>query len=374
LRWAWKLQCTLEVDSLAIASIHPPPGAGEARPAPRRAGWAVYLNAICLVIGVVLLVALLLTFDLRQVAGRLRQVGWAFGGTLAAYVLGLVVTAAAWQCMVDPARSRARFRDFLGAFWVGHAINAVTPGGHLGEVVRGTMLRDKVEREELIASIVTLACFGYASMLAFNLLAPVLCLALLDLPARVVLVVFAVAFACFAPMILLYLFLRRGAAATTVRLLRRLPFVRFADPEAVAAKARTVDARIRELRRARPRRFRRAVVWIALARLLQAAEYWVLLPVLIPDRSLWWLGAVALLTQASAQLLSWALIVVPSGLGVAEANTTLLYRLLGLDPLVGLTLEIVRHIRTAIGIAVGLVIGWAVGLRRGPATAAPREP
>jgi uncharacterized protein (TIRG00374 family) len=345
------------------ARDEPTPPRQVALPPTKRSRWAVYVNATCLVLGVVLLVVLVLKLDFQQVLAKLRQVGWAFGGTFVAYLLGLVVTSEAWRCMVDPTRSRATFRDFFGAFWVGHAINAITPGGQLGEVMRGTMLRGKVEGEELIASIVTLTFFGYASMLAFNLLAPILCLALLDLPARVVLVVFAVAFAFFVPMTLLYLFLRRGAAAATIRLLRRLPFVRLKDPEAVSARAHTIDARIRDFRRQRPRLFLRAVLWIALARLLQAAEYWALLPVLVPDRRLWWLGAVALLTQASAQLLSWALTVVPSGVGVAEANTTLLYKLLGLDPVVGLTLEIVRHIRTVIGIAIGLAIGWSVGLR-----------
>jgi uncharacterized membrane protein YbhN (UPF0104 family) len=353
----------------------PAPGAAERPPtgAPdeRRARWTRYARPAGLVIGVALLVGLVLKLDFHQVVARLRQVGWAFLGTLGAYLLGLVVTSAAWQCMVDPARSRATFRDFLGAFWVGHAVNGITPGGHLGEVVRGTILRHKVESEELIASVVTLNFMSYASMLAFNLLAPLLCLALLDLPARVVLVVLAVALGFFVPMTLLYLLLRRGAAALVIRLLQRLPFVRFRDPEAVSAKARAVDERIRELRRARPRRFARAVLWLVLARLLQAAEYWVLLPVLVQGHGLWWLGAVAVLTQASSQLLSWALLVVPSGVGVAEANTTLVYKLLGLDPLVGLTLEIVRHLRTVIGIAIGLAIGWLMGLRHAPAVGAP---
>ncbi|MBI5482271.1 MAG: flippase-like domain-containing protein [Deltaproteobacteria bacterium] len=330
----------------------------------RRSRLAVIFNAACLVLGAVLLVLLVVKLDLQQVGARLRQVGWAFAGTFAAYVAGLVVTSAAWQCMVDPARSRATFRNFFAAFWAGHAINVLTPGGQLGGVLRGTILRDKVETEELIASLVTLTFFGYVSQLAFNLAVPLLCLALLDLPPRTVLTVLAVAIAFFVPMTLVYLFLRRGAAATIIRVLQKLPFVHLKEPEAVADKARNIDARIREFRQRRPRPFLRAVLWIALARLLLAAEYWVLLPVLLPDRSLWWLAALALLTQTSAQLLSWAMTFVPSQIGVAEANTTLLYKLLGLDPIVGLTLEIARRIRTLIGIAIGLLIGWIIGLRR----------
>ena len=344
----------------------PLPAEAETAASPRRSRWVAWLNAACLALGVVLLAVLLFKLDLQQVGARLRLVGWAFLGVFGAHVLGLVVTAAGWQCMVDPARSRARFRDFLAAFWAGFSINALTPGAQLGAVLRMTILRDKVESEELIASLVMLSFFGYASTMALTLLAPLLCLALLDLPTRTVLVVFGIAVVFCVPMMLIYIFLRRGAAAATIRIIRKLPFVRFKDPERVAEKARAIDRSIRTFRKQRPRLFLYAVLWIAGARLCQVLEYAVLLPVLIPGRGLLWLGAVAFLTQASTQLLAWAMTFVPSQVGVAEANTTLLYQLLGLDPVVGLTIEIVRRIRTVLGVAIGLLIGWAVGVRRTP--------
>ena len=87
---------------------------------------------------------------------------------------------------------------------------------------------------------------------------------------------------------------------------------------------------------------------------------------LVPGRPVWWLALVAILTQAATQLLSWVMTFVPSQIGVAEGNTTGLYRLLGLDPLVGLTMEVLRHLRLPLGIAVGLTLGWLAGLRRAP--------
>ena len=351
----------------APAEAAPPlPAPAETAASPRRSRWVAWLNATCLALGVVLLVVLVFKLDLQQVGARLRLVGWAFLGVFGAHVLGLVVTAAGWRCMVDPVRSRARFRDFLGAFWVGYSINALTPGAQLGAVLRVTILRDKVDSEELIASLVTLSFFSYASTMALTLLAPLLCLALLDLPTRTVLVVFGIAVVFCVPMLLIYLFLRRGAAAAIINLIRRLPFVRFKDPERVAEKAQAIDRSIRTFRQQRPRLFLYAVLWIAGARLCQVLEYAVLLPVLIPGRGLLWLVALAFLTQASSQLLAWAMTFVPSQVGVAEANTTLLYKLLGLDPVVGLTVEIVRRIRTVLGVAIGLLIGWAVGVRRTP--------
>jgi hypothetical protein len=333
---------------------------------PRRARWVTWLNAVCLALGVVLLAGLVFKLDLQQVGAKLRLVGWAFLGVFASHVVGLAVTAAGWQCMVDPARSRARYRDFLAAFWAGWSINALTPGAQLGAVLRMTILRGKVESGELIASLVTLTFFSYASTMALTLLAPLLCLALLDLPARTVLLVFGIALLFCVPMLLIYLFLRRGAAAATIRIVRKVPFVRFKDPERVVERAQAIDRSILTFRQQRPRLFLSAVLWIAAARVCQVLEYAVLLPVLAPGHGLLWIGGVALLTQASSQLLAWALTFVPSQVGVAEAGTTLLFKLLALDPVVGLTIEITRRVRTVIGVTIGLLIGWAVGVRGRP--------
>jgi uncharacterized membrane protein YbhN (UPF0104 family) len=345
----------------ALPAVEAP---GSAAPARRRLRPMVVLNVVFLTLGSGLLAALILKLDTAQLVTRIKAVGWAaFLGACGCYVLGLIVTTAAWHRIIDPAHSRARVRELFAAFWAGASLNALTPGGSLGEVWRGALMRGRVDGDEHVASLVTLNFLGTVSMLCYNLLGPLLCLALLDLPARTVIVVFAVALGFALPWVIVYVLLRRGAIGLLVRLVCRLPLVRMRDPEGMQARARTIDARIREFRARRPRDFAWTVVWLAAARLLQAADYVVLLFVLVPDRPLGWLVLVATLTQAATQLLSWALTLVPSQIGVAEANTTGLFRMLGLDPLVGLTMEIVRHVRLPLGVAIGLLLGWILGLR-----------
>ena len=324
---------------------------------------ATVLNFVFLGLGLALFVGLLVRLDIVAIAARMRQVGAAFVFMLGVYVLGILASAAGWQNMVDPQRSTARFRDFLGAYWAGLAINALTPGAQLGGVLRVTLLRGKVETDEAIASVVMFAFFMWGTGLAFNLVAPLLCLGLVTLPTRVVLAVLGIGIAFLIPMLGAYLFLRRGAVGTTLRVLQKLPFVNVRDPAALAKRAHSIDTRMSELRARRPRLFVQAVLWITVVRVLQAVEYLCLLVVLLPERPFLWLLGVALLTQTASQLIVWAMTFVPSQMGVAEANTTLLFRLLGLDPVIGLTLEIGRRMRTIFGILVGLLIGWLLGLR-----------
>ena len=320
-------------------------------------------NLGCVALGLALFVALLVRLDAREVGARLSQVGVYFGLHCGLYFLGLLVTAAAWQQIIDPTRSRARFGEVFGAFWAGHAINVLTPTASLGEVIRGTLLRGKVEGEELVASLVTFHLMSLASLLLMTLAGPLLCLILLDLPRPLVLTLLLVAMAFVVPVALLWLLLRLGAASRLVRLLRRVPFVRLKDPDALAARAAVVDERMRAFRRERPRHFRRAVLYFAAARVLMAAEYWVLLVPLLPERSLLWLFGLGFLTQSASQLVVWAATFVPGQLGVAESNSALLFKLLGLGPTLGFSVEVLRRLRTIIGVAIGLGIGWAMGLR-----------
>ncbi len=336
---------------------------------PRRRRIVAMLNLVFLVLGLILFVLLVLKLDTAEVGLRLRGLGWGFVGLMILFVLGALVSTAAWRSVIDPARSRARFIDLLVAFWAGSAVNAVTPGGTFGEVFRGTLMRDKVDSEEIVASLVIFNFMGYVSMLLFNLLGPLLCLLLLDLPLRVVAVVFVLSLAFFLPCGLVYFFLRRGAAGIVVAVIRRLPLVRLRDPAGLLEKAHRIDRCIAEFRIRRPRQFAAAVAWLAVARLVQAADYLVLLPALVPGRSLLWLGLVTLLIHSTSQLLSWALTFIPSQIGVAEGKTALLFRLLGFDPVVGLTMEIVRHLRAVIGIALGLLLGWITVLLRHRAAA-----
>jgi glycosyltransferase involved in cell wall biosynthesis/uncharacterized membrane protein YbhN (UPF0104 family) len=340
------------------------PAAAVPRPARgRRPALGTVLNVALAVVGLGLFGGLLARLDPHAIGARLAQVGGYFGLHLAFHVLGLAVSALAWRQAIDPARSRVRFPEVLGAFWAGYAINALTPGASLGEVVRGNLLRGRVEGEELVASIVTFHFLSTGSLLLFTLLGPLLGLAMLDLPRGVVLTLLAIAGGFLVLFVGAWLLLRVGVLGRLVALARRLPGLRLRDPAALAARAAAVDARVRSFRRARPAAFRRLILCLAAARLLMAAEYWALLVPLLPDHGAAWLFGLALLTQASSQLVTWAATLVPGQLGVAESNTALLYQLLGFGAAFGLSVEILRRLRTLIGVGAGLLVGWALGLR-----------
>lgn len=324
---------------------------------------ARYINLVLLLLGLGLLVVLLVRLDLREVKDKLIQTGWYFIPAFASYVLGLATTSLAWLYIIDPEASRARFRDLFAAFWAGHAINISTPTGNLGEVLKGTLVRDKVDGDELVASLVTLNFLSSVVPLIFTVIGPVLCMLFIDLPMNVMLATLGVALALFIPVTAIYILLRLGVASVLIRILQKLPLVKLKDPDALLKKAKSIDRRIREFKSRRTARFYKAIAWLFFVRLTQVAEVWFILLALLPEQGALWLFLLAVLTQTVSQLLIWVLTFIPGQVGVAEAGSALLFKLLHLDPLVGFSMELIRRIRKILGIAIGLLIGWLVGMQ-----------
>ena len=323
-------------------------------------GVARILNLLFLLTGVGLLIGMLVNLDTEQVLSRMLQAGWFFLAGFSCYVASLLVSAYAWMRMVDRSRFKVSYGKFLSAFWAGHAINQLTPTASLGEVVKGSILKNVISSEELVASIII---FNFASTLVsqgVTLIGPLVCLAFLDLPAQVIGGLFVIALLMGIPIFLLFLLLRWGVAGKAMHLLIKIPLVRIKNPEAVLEKARGIDRRIREFAGRQPGDLTVALCCIFLVRLLSVAEIWLLLLGLVPEQSAGFLLMMALLSQTSSQLITWAATFVPGQIGIMEGGGALLYKLLGLDPVIGFSMELLRRVRRLLGIGLGLLIGlWA---------------
>ena len=316
------------------------------------------LNLGFLLLGLALLAGVLARMDGTEVLRQLMRIGPLFALSLACYVAAVLGSSAAWWSMCDPAVSRARFHHFVSALWAGHALNTVTPGASLGEVFKGSMMRGRVEAEEVVASLVSYYYLGTFISQLFTLIGPLACLVLLDLPPAVIWTLLAIALAFFLPVTAIFVFLRLGAADKLVRLATRLPLIRIRDPEAWLAKARLIDNRIQRFPAQRPKRFALALLFLIWVRLMQVAEIWVLLFALMPDQNAGWLLLLSFVTQSASQLISWLMTFVPSQVGVAESGSALLFQMLHLDPLLGLSMELARRVRKLLGTALGLSIAW----------------
>ena len=219
-------------------------------------------------------------------------------------------------------------------------------------------MRDKVQGKELVASLITFNFLATIVTQAFTMLGPLVCLFLLDLPPKLILALFGVSVLFFIPVVAMYLALRFGVAGRVIRLVQKLPLVRLKDPEAWITRAQSIDRRIKEFPRKRPKAFTNSLIALSIVRVLQVVEVWILLLPLLPEKNATWILLLSMIVQTASQLIAWIMTFIPSQIGVAEGGSTLLFQMVGLDPVVGFSMELARRIRKLIGITIGLLIGW----------------
>jgi len=136
-------------------------------------------------LGLIVVTFLLWHYDARPVLHILGRENLAyFVATIAIYVAGQVMSAWRWQLLAAVVGARARFRDFLGYYFVGLFTNLFVPGLLGGDALRSVYLGRKTHRiGEAVASVVAdratglIALFWLATLMALvipSTLTPVL--------------------------------------------------------------------------------------------------------------------------------------------------------------------------------------------------------
>jgi uncharacterized protein (TIRG00374 family) len=332
--------------------------------APFRLSLGTVFQAALLALGAGLLVILLAHMDIAAVGARVLLMGWLFPVALLVHLVGIVFMARGWHETIDPPSSRAGFGEVLSAYWTGHVINSLTPVRSLGDVLAGSILKDKnkLDGEEVVASLVLLNLIASLSSLIFVLAGPLAC-ALAGFNTKVSLSLLLGFLGILGPVALFYVLLRLGLASRLIRLVDRLPGVRFRNPDTWMARAAEVDRRIRRFLTVRPACFLRSLSCWLLVRLLQALEIGIVLYALLPAAGSTDLVLLAMLAQAGALLVGGLLSFVPGQIGVAEGGSALLFGMIGYAPVVGLSMELIRRACKLVGIAVGLALGSTQYLR-----------
>ena len=315
------------------------------------------VNVLFLAVGLALFIFLLVRLDPQTIGERLREVGWFFVPAFLCYVGNLFFATLTWHATVDPKRSNATIIELWQAFWAGHALNAVTPGGGAGEVLKASLLRGKLEGKELVASIIRYNGINLAVTAGTGVLGAAVCFLFLDIPRDATGLILGVSVVVFFLILLLFWWIHSGAVSHVVRVARRLPFIKIDQRAELIEKAQEVDQRLSDFVRTQPRRLARSISLSFCVRLLQIAETgFLLLPLMATEQVL----LLAILMQVASNLIVWIAALVPARIGVMEGGNVGLFEMAGLDPVVAFTVVIAKRFRMILGVAIGLVLGSRV--------------
>jgi hypothetical protein len=289
-----------------------------------------------------------------EILDGIRRVGWGLIPILALGGVRFVARAEAWR-LCTPRGRRMTHRQAFTAFLAGDAMGNVTPFGLLAsEPTKVFLTRHHLATRDSISSLAVDNLLYSGSIVAVVLFAGGAMLATVPLPFAwrewgvVALAILLTATICAA------------------RIVRRESGIGSLFPPRWRAQVATVRASIREFTSGHPLRLWRVLALDFGFHALAVLEAYLALR--------WLLGSAsptmreAFLFEALNRVVTVAFKFVPFRVGVDEASSGALAPLLAMDPVVGVSLAVVRKVRNLFWAGIGLGLIAALHARAAPAT------
>jgi uncharacterized protein (TIRG00374 family) len=319
-----------------------------ARSGPPR--WVRHLTAGSLAVAALALALTIHDVGLFTLGRHLKLIGWWWLAIVPMEVLSTTLHATAMRAFMSP--ERIPLRHALLAQLAGRAINAVTPSGNLGEVMKVSMLTEHVSQSRAVSTILL---YNVVSFSVELLIIAVACLGIalfVPAPAGASGMLLATGAGCLVVSVGLYVLVRRGMLASLAGLAMKLRVLGRARHARWEARLRGVDDKLRLVSGARLHDRWLGVGALAASRVnSMLLSLMILYAVGVPITA----GFVVVWTVASF-VIYFASTLVPMGVGVAEGGYWGFFRTMGHDPAQGVALVLARRTVTIAYAAVGLLL------------------
>ncbi len=332
------------------------------QPPPPQRSRVSALSILTVVVGIALLAFTITQVGWADVVLGIASVGWGFVPVLALGAIRMAFRARAWMACAEEAAplhpctlapSHLPFRTAFGAIIAADALGNLTPLGLLASEPAKVMLaRAKISTASSVASV-TIENACYTASVALVLLTGTWFFfqradvpPLLEQAAEVV-----VLGALVAAIVGLW------AARTRPAVLSRLDplLARLLGKSTTSAEMlRDVETRIYDVLRWPAPRLLRIALWEASFHVAAVLEVWLVLRLLPGGEGT---GLVdAFLLESAGRFVTVVFKFIPYRLGVDEAGSGAVAQVLGMGPVTGVTLALVRRLRILVLNAIGLVV------------------
>jgi hypothetical protein len=312
--------------------------------------WARWLTAGSLAVAAAALALTIHDVGLFTLGKYLKLIGWWWLAIVPMEILSTTLHATAMRAFMSP--EQIPLRHAVLAQLAGRAIDAVTPSGNLGEVMKVSMLTEHVSQSRAVSTILLYNIVSFSIEL---LIIAVACLGIalfVPAPPGVGGIILATGAACLVASIGLYALVRRGMLSSIVGLAVKLRVLSRARYGRWEAKLRGVDDQLRLVSGARVRDRRFGVAALAASRVnSMVLSLMILHAVGVPITA-----AFVLVWTVASFVIYFASTLVPMGVGVAEGGYWGFFRTMGHNPAQGVALVLARRTVTILYAVVGLLL------------------
>ena len=285
-------------------------------------------------------------------------VGWGFILTCSAHLGGLLLDSVTLRACAGKVGRKVPYLHFARSSVAGHGVNEATPFGKVGEIVKYSLLEERLPPATaggaLVAQNLASFCVNCALI---GLVAPIAMLAF-GVGGGVAVAFWAISLVFWIAGAIGVLIMLRGVGAWPFVVMRRVGIGRFRLSKKRVDRWQKGWRKVeKSWRRASDGRGARLIIFasMALGRLCNVVEAGLILYFLGGEH----IVAGAFLSLASYQLSGWVLGFVPMAAGSAEGSAFVIFSAVGLSPQLGVMVEIGRKIRKIVFICLGIsVLGW----------------
>lgn len=302
-------------------------------------------------VGCILLYVLIQRIGVSELFGAIYLLGWRVGFVLILPLVWYFFQTLAWFFVLEEMNEHVSLKDLLRIKLVGESVNTLTPVSFMGgDPVRIYLLQKKMPITLSTASIVldrTMQSLAVVMMLFAGL---IVAWATLELPS-----LWRIMFPCLIVMtgLVLWFFIhrqRKGIFIFFSKVGGRLGLKRHLT-ESIQEKLGSMDQRISEFYRKSPGRFVSVLVCHFLARMVGVFEI-----LLVAGLMMIPLGLDGSLILATLSVLvNMVFVFIPGSMGVMEGAYGALFILMALNPTGGVALQLIRRLRSAFWVFVGLL-------------------
>jgi hypothetical protein len=313
----------------AVVPEKPPSGGTRKR--------VIQLTAVVLAIGV--LIWLLDRIGWPTITAALHSIG--VKGALLLGAIALTESALDGAALWTIAGPSLRFGFVVAVNCAGSVLNLVLPW-ESGEVLKGGLLGTHFRSENAISATVIWNYVFKISRPVVSALAAIIAWILCPYLGHGTMAVIVLAnIAAFLPYAALRFVIRLGAAAGFLRILRFIPGIR-RHPSHWIDLARNIDLQIQGFWRDRPSDYMRVFTFQALARTTGWASIYACFRLL----HLPYTFGQATLLYAAMNVTDYLVAVLPARVGVSESAAFFVFRLLGMEPSMGVIIFLILRLRT----------------------------
>ncbi|MCE9571957.1 MAG: flippase-like domain-containing protein [Deltaproteobacteria bacterium] len=343
--------------------------------APRKSNWARWVTLVSMIIALVALVWTIQSTGLDTLLTRLGHIGWWFAAVIGLEVMITSLDAAAMYAFLSPDQDKIRYSRALLAQVGGRAVNSVVPSGNVGEIVKvSVLIEGGVSNERAVSCILFYNLAGLlVEFILIGVAAPLTAI-LIPMGTGLRVLLFGTTIVCIGLSIGMFALVERGMLVSVSRLLGRISLgfagalarIRILSPAGHArwqerSKARFarwreklsgIDDKLRSTGGARRSDRRLGLVLVLASRCMSWAITAVLLHALGFPVSLGFFAGVSV----GGFVIYLVSTMVPLGLGISEGGGYALYKALGADPIIGVTVAVARRSTQLFYATIGLVL------------------